>query len=147
MSCAERSGLQQSGRKNPVPKVFWQHAFPGLCGDGGRQVSVHCRAGILCFDSPPCLGWMGRAAAPCLVWSPGSFGTIWLSPQAGAFWGQEPWCSALTSLIRGPLLKFVIYSKGLMAVLMSDVLSVFTMAENLLSKSKYCAKSESQSVL
>lgn len=33
------------------------------------------------------------------------------------------------------------------AVLMSDVLSVFTRAENLLSKSKCCAKTESQTVL
>lgn len=88
------------------------------------------------------LAWCGHQAHLGL---PGCAQPCW--GQAARL-GQEPWCRARTSLVRLPLLlKFLIYSKELMALLMSEVPSVFTRAENLLSKSKYCAKTESQNVM
>lgn len=137
----QRIGLLQSCCKTLVPKVVLQQAFPGLCREGGRQFSVAVQSRDPLFPLTPMPGLQGKGRCHWL-----GVVTRLILGLAGwrDCWGQEA-LAPLPSMVRVPLLlKFLIYSPELMSVLMSEVLSVFTRAENLLSKSKFCAKTESQ---
>lgn len=48
---------------------------------------LQCRAGILCLDSPPCLGCLGRGGATAFMWSPSSFEAVWLCPASRSLLG------------------------------------------------------------
>lgn len=131
----ERSVLLQSCCKAPVPGVFLQQAVPGQCRGAGRQSCGSAEQGS--SASTALHAWAAGEGQEPLAWSGhhlGLAGDRRLSPHLTA---QGTFAAEGADLEQGVNV----------AVLMSEVLSVFTRAENLLSKSKCCAKTESQTVL